>query len=147
GNPLAYLQYLENYQTSHEHNVTAIRYRDVKKDTLLDMPATFAWEDGTHLAITEAALRRYAGMSLMRPARAEKMELVCRLTPRPDGTKVVRGLPLETPWRVVMVGDRIGTLLESNVIYCLNTPSVLKDTAWIKPGKMTWSWWNGYLYD
>jgi alpha-glucosidase len=148
GNPLAYLQYLENYRTSHEHNVTTIRYRDVKKDTLLDMPATFAWEDGPYLAITEAALRRYAGMSLMRPASAaDKSELVCRLTPRPDGTKVVRDLPLETPWRVVMVGDRIGSLLESDVIYCLNAPSVIKDTAWIKPGKMTWSWWNGYLYE
>jgi alpha-glucosidase len=147
GNPRGYLQYLENYQTSHEHNVTTASYRDVKPDTLLDMPATFAWEDGTHLAITEAALRHYAGMSLMRPARADKMELVCRLTPRPNGTKVVRHLPLKTPWRVVMIGDRIGSLLESNVIYCLNDPSVIKDTAWIKPGKMTWSWWNGYLYD
>jgi alpha-glucosidase len=148
GNPLAYVQYLENYQTSHEHNVSTTRYCDVKADTLVDMPATFAWEDGTHLAITEASLRHYAGMSLMRRASAAgKMELVCRLTPRPDGTKVVRALPLATPWRVVMVGDRVGALLDSNVLYCLNPPSVLEDTAWIKPGKMTWSWWNGNLYD
>jgi alpha-glucosidase len=147
GNPRCYLQYLENYRTSHEHNVTTTNYRAIKPDTLLDMPATFAWDDGTYVAITEAALRRYAGMSLMRPARAEKMELVCRLTPRPDGTKVVGDLPLKTPWRVVLVGDRMGTLLESNVIYCLNDPSIIKDTTWIRPGKMTWSWWNGYLYD
>ncbi len=148
GNPVAYVQYLENYQTSHEHNVTTTRYRDVKLDTLLDMPITFAWEDSTHLTITEAALRHYAGMSLMRLAgTAGKVELVCRLTPRRDGTKVVRELPLETPWRVVMVGDRVGALLESNVLYCLNMPSVVKDTTWIKPGKMTWPWWNGNLYD
>lgn len=145
GNPRAYLQYLEHYQTSHEHNVTTTRDRDVKPDTLVDMPATFAWEDGTYLAITEAALRHYAGMSLLRPA--EKSELVCRLTPRPDGTKVVRALPLETPWRVLLIGDRVGALLESNVLYCLNAPPALKDTAWIKPGKMTWSWWNGNVYD
>jgi alpha-glucosidase len=147
-NPRAYLQYLENYRTSHEHNVTLTHYQDVKPNTLLDMPATFAWEDGTYLTITEAALRHYAGMSLLRPANpAAKTELVCRLTPRPDGTKVVRDLPLETPWRVVMISDRVGAFLESNVLYCLNTPSVLKDTAWIKPGKMTWNWWNGYLYE
>ncbi|HZO88483.1 MAG TPA: glycoside hydrolase family 97 protein [Chthonomonadaceae bacterium] len=148
GNPRAYVQYLENYHTSHEHNVTTTPLRDVKADTLLDMPATFAFDDGTHMAITEAALRRYAGMSLMRPSqRGQKTELICRLTPRPDGTKVVRDLPMVTPWRVVMVGDRAGALLESNVIYCLNAPSVLKDTSWIQPGKMTWSWWNGNLYD
>ena len=146
GNPRAYVQYLENYRTSHEHNVTTTHYREIKPDTLLDMPATFVWDDGTHLAITEAALRHYAGMSLMRRASAPR-ELVCRLTPRADGAKVVRGLPMETPWRLVMVGDRAGALLESNVVYCLNAPNVIGDTAWIKPGKMTWSWWNGNLYD
>lgn len=147
-NPAAYVQYLENYLTSHEHNVTTPRYGEIKANTLLDMPATFAWDDGTYLAITEAALRRYAGMSLMRSTSAAgRMELVCRLTPRPDGTKVVRKLPMETPWRVVMIADRVGAFLESNVLYCLNAPSALADTAWIKPGKMTWSWWNGNVYD
>jgi alpha-glucosidase len=148
GNPRAYVQYLEHYQTSHEHNVTTTLYREVKPETLVDLPATFAWEDGTYLAITEAALRHYAGMALLRPASAAgKTELVCRLTPRPDGTKVVRDLPMETPWRVLLIGDRVGAFLESNVLYCLNAPSALKDTAWIKPGKMTWSWWNGNVYD
>lgn len=148
GNPRAHVQYLENYQTSHEHNVTTTHYQDLKAETLMDMPALFAWEDGTNLAITEAALRHYAGMSLLRPAgTGGRSDLACRLTPRPDGTKVVRNLPVETPWRVVMVSDRVGAFLESNVVYCLNAPSVVKDTAWIKPGKMTWNWWNGYLYD
>jgi alpha-glucosidase len=61
--------------------------------------------------------------------------------------KVVRQLPAESPWRVVMIGDHAGALLESNVLYCLNAPSALTDSAWIKPAKMTWSWWNGNLYD
>ena len=39
GNPRAYVQYLENYRTSHEHNVTTTPLRDIKPDTLLDMPA------------------------------------------------------------------------------------------------------------
>jgi alpha-glucosidase len=146
GNPRAYAQYLENFRTSHEHNVTVTPLRDVKAETLLDLPLTIAYDNGTTLAITEAALRHYAGMSLMRPS-ADRTELVCRLSPRPDGTKVVRELPIESPWRVVLIGDRAGVLLESNVIYCLNDPCVLSDTAWIKPGKMTWSWWNGNLYD
>jgi alpha-glucosidase len=148
GNPRAHVQYLENYQTSHEHNVTVTSLDGVKPDTLLDLPATFAYEDGTTLAITEAALRRFAGLSLARPSgAATNVELVARLTPRADGTKVVRELPAESPWRVVLIGDRAGALLESNVLYCLNEPSVLTDTAWIQPGKMTWPWWNGNLYD
>jgi alpha-glucosidase len=148
GEPLAYAQYLENYTTSHEHNVTATTSEGLRRDTLLDTPLVLSWSDGTCAAITEGALRHYAGMSLMRPAGDEwKNKLVCKLTPRPDGTKVVRPLPMETPWRVVLLGDRPGALLESGTLYCLNEPSKLKDVSWIRPGKITFSWWNGDVYD
>jgi alpha-glucosidase len=146
GEPTAFVQYLENFRTSHEHNVTTTGYRDIRPGALLDMPLTFSWPDGTFAAITEAALRHYAGMSLMRPPESPG-ELVCQLTPRPDGTKVVRPLPMETPWRVVLIADHPGALLESQTIYCLNDPSVIKDVSWIKPGKITFSWWNGDVYD
>ena len=149
GEPTAYAQFLENYKTSHEHKVVATPYRDLKPGALLDMPLTFSWEDGTYAAITEGALRHYAGMSLMRssPDTASRDELVCRLTPRADGAKVVRPLPMQTPWRVVLLGDRPGALLESETLYCLNEPSVIRDISWIKPGKITFHWWNGDVYD
>ena len=141
GNPKAFVQYLENYKTSHEHPVDMALLQDVKPGTLLDMPATFVYQNGSHVAITDAALRQYAGMALMRTASDNS--LVCKLTPRPDGTKVIRQLPMETPWRVVMIGKSAGSLLESNVLHCLNKPNETGDTSWIKPGKMTWPWWNG----
>jgi alpha-glucosidase len=148
GEPTAFVQYLENYRTSHEHNVIPARYRDIRRGVLLDMPLTFSWADNTYAAITEASLRHYAGMSLMRPSsEGARDELVCQLTPRPDGAKVVRPLPMQTPWRVVLIGDRPGALLESETIYCLNDPSVIKDVSWIKPGKITFPWWNGDVYD
>jgi len=146
--PTAFVQYLKNHKTSHEHRVERVPYHDLQEGRLMDMPLTFSWPDGAYLALTEASLRNYAGMSLMRPAGGElRDELVCKLTPRPDGTKVVRSLPLRTPWRVVLIGDRPAALLESETIYCLNDPSVIKDTSWIKPGKITFPWWNGDVYD
>jgi alpha-glucosidase len=148
GEPAAFVQYLENFNTSHEHNVSPNRYRDIKRGVLLDMPLTFVWADNTCAAITEASLRHYAGMSLLRPSSEELGDaLVCQLTPRPDGTKVVRPLPMQTPWRVVLIGDRPGALLESETLYCLNEPSVIGDVSWIKPGKITFPWWNGDVYD
>jgi len=147
GEPTAYAQYLENYTTSHEHNVTTVRCSELRPDTLLDLPLTFSWPDGTCMALTEAALRHYAGMSLMRLPNSPPSRLVCRLTPRPDGTKVRRPLPMETPWRVALVGDRPGALLESSTLYCLNDPPAFADTSWIKPGKITFHWWNGNVYD
>jgi len=148
GELTAYAQYLENYMTSHEHNVTPTLLRELRRGVLLDMPLTFLWEEGTYAAITEASLRHYAGMSLMRPASEPlRDDLVCKLTPRPDGTKVLRPLPMQTPWRVVLMGDHPGALLESSTLYCLNEPSVIKDVSWITPGKITFSWWNGDVYD
>ncbi len=148
GNPMTFVQYLENFKTSHEHNVTPAPYREIRPEALLDLPLTVSWADKVYAAITEASLRHYAGMSLMRLNAGPGAEsLSCTLTPRPDGTKVVRPLPLRTPWRVVLIGDRPGALLESETIYCLNEPSVIKDTSWIKPGKLTWHWWNGDVYD
>jgi alpha-glucosidase len=148
GNPTAYAQYLENYTTSHEHNVTSVRASDLPEGQLLDMPLTLAWDDGTCAALTEAALRHYAGMSLRRISSAsERVNLASQLTPRPDGTKVVGALPLRTPWRVLLIADRPGALLESSILYCLNESSVIPNVSWIKPGKITFSWWNGDVYD
>jgi alpha-glucosidase len=42
-----------------------------------------------------------------------------------------------------MITDRIGALIESNILTSLNEPCKLKDVSWIKPGKTTFPWWNG----
>ena len=152
--PQAFVQYLENYKTSHEHVVVPMPYSEIRKGALLDLPITFLSADGTYVAITEASLRNYAGMALMRDEDSDA--LVCKLTPRADGTKVVqslpiktpwRAVPMKTPWRVVLIGDRPGVLLESETIHCLNEPNAIDDTSWIKPGKLTFHWWNGDVYD
>jgi alpha-glucosidase len=146
--PTAFVQYLEHYKTSHEHTVLPTPYREIRRGALMDLPLTFRWADNSCAAITEAALRQYAGMALMRgPDGSADDRLVCRLTPRPDGSKVIRSLPMRTPWRVVLIADRPGALLESNTIYCLNEPSAISDSSWIKPGKITFPWWNGDVYD
>jgi alpha-glucosidase len=47
-----------------------------------------------------------------------------------------------SPWRVIMLGDELGNLIESNLIGNLNPPAAF-DTSWIKPGKTAWDWWSG----
>ncbi len=45
--------------------------------------------------------------------------------------------PFYTPWRVVMVGERAGALVENNYLLLnLNDASAIHDTGWIKPGKI-----------
>src|SRR5262249_38011082 len=63
-----------------------------------------------------------------------------------DPTVIVKaGLPHHSAWRVVLVGDEPGGLIESNVITSLNPESEIAETTWIHPGKASWDWWSGSL--
>ncbi|WP_139955760.1 glycoside hydrolase family 97 protein [Flavicella sediminum] len=54
-----------------------------------------------------------------------------------EGAKVHKKLPFQSPWRVVMMAENEGELLENNyIIQNLNDPSEIKDTSWIQPGKV-----------
>ncbi|QEM08417.1 glycoside hydrolase family 97 protein [Mucilaginibacter rubeus] len=45
--------------------------------------------------------------------------------------------PVGTPWRVIMVAEKAGDLIQNNnLILNLNEPGKIKDTKWIKPGKI-----------
>lgn len=51
-------------------------------------------------------------------------------------------LPWTLPWRVLIVGDSPAAIVESTLVDDLAPPSVLKDTSWIRPGRVSWSWWS-----
>src|SRR5690606_34658943 len=55
--------------------------------------------------------------------------------------------PFATPWRVLMIANNLGTLLESNIVFNLNEPCAIADTSWIKPGPTLFPWWNGYVLE
>lgn len=57
-------------------------------------------------------------------------------------TKPSSTLPWEMPWRVVIVGDSLGAIVESTLVTDVCPPSRVKDTSWIKPGRVAWSWWS-----
>lgn len=45
-----------------------------------------------------------------------------------------------SPWRVILFGKSAGDLVVNTVPINLGTPSKLKTTDWIKPGKTLWDW-------
>ena len=141
GNPTVHTLMFGNYTSSHEGIYQTVAYKSLVKDTLLDMPLLLEFPDNVFMAITEAALRNYAGMYLSKNGDG----LVSILSPLPGQTavKVKADLPHHTPWRVMLISDRIGSLIESNILTTLNEPSSIKDWSWLKPGKTTFPWWNG----
>jgi alpha-glucosidase len=141
GNPRVHALVLPDYYSSHEGNYLHRSYHELPVDSLMDMPMLFEYPDNLFMAITEAALLDYAGMYLVKTQSG----LISNLSPLPDKSAyAVRALlPHESPWRVLLISNGPGRLLESNLITDLAPPCRLKDLGWLRPGKTTFPWWNG----
>lgn len=50
----------------------------------------------------------------------------------------------EYPWRVFAVTEHDTEMPVNNLVYALARPNRIGDTAWIKPGKVAWDWWNDW---
>lgn len=142
GNPEAKALHVKGYHNTHEGRYTHASVDSLQQGRLIDMPLYLQYEDGVHMAITEAMLVDYAGMYLIH----QDGVLAGRLSPRLDRPElsVIASLPHRTPWRVFMVSDTPAGLMESNILVSLCDPCTETDLSWIKPGKTTWNWWNGF---
>ena len=142
---MTYPLILRNYRTSWEDNYRAVPLTGIAPESLIAMPFLAEVPGTAWVAITEANLDNYPGMYLQRIDNA----LAARLSPRlddPSYSVYVRAA-LQTPWRIVMIADDPGRLIESNLVTNLNPPSAIADTSWIKPGKAAWDWWSGSTAD
>jgi alpha-glucosidase len=52
--------------------------------------------------------------------------------------------PFTTPWRVIITGKNLGTIVESNLVYHLADKNKIGDDSWVKPGRSSWSWWSDH---
>ena len=53
----------------------------------------------------------------------------------------------EYPWRLLVISDDDSTFADCDLIYLLSKPCELKETNWIKPGKVACEWWHDYLVE
>jgi alpha-glucosidase len=134
---------LDGFQSPYEDDYLERQVTGLHPDWLIGLPLLAEQPGVGWVAITEADIDNYAGMYL----RKDKGPLTLRaeLSPRVDlpGVAVETVAPFSSPWRVLMIGDQPGRLIESNIILNLNPPSKIADTSWIRPGKSAWDWWSG----
>ncbi|MEO6550476.1 MAG: glycoside hydrolase family 97 catalytic domain-containing protein [Ferruginibacter sp.] len=50
-------------------------------------------------------------------------------------------LPWKSPWRIIIMGS-LSDIVESTLVDDVSTPSVIKNTSWIKPGVVSWNYWS-----
>jgi alpha-glucosidase len=99
---------------------------------MADTPLTLRTDDGTHIALHEAALVDYASMWLR---RVEGQKLRAHLAPSTSGPAVARTGAFTTPWRTMQIADDAPGLYLSDLILNLNEPNQLGDVSWARPSK------------
>ncbi len=145
GNHAIWAAQYGTFRSSQEKEFEKITLSQISSSSIIGMPLLVEVKDDIYAAITEADLTDWAGMYLT-GAVSKPYALVSTLSPRPDAPGIlVKGVaPKYSPWRVLMVGENPGQLIESNLILNLNPPCALADTSWIQPGKSAWDrWWSG----
>lgn len=133
------------FDSSHEGEFDPIKATRIRAHHLFDLPLVCRTGSNA-LALTEANLVDYGGLYL-RGRDDGGNGVRTRVSPRLDDRSLIASVDVGkagagSPWRVIMLGDRLGTLIESNLIANLN-PAPDFDTSWIKPGKTAWDWWSG----
>ncbi len=96
-----------------------------------ERPLALNLKNGLRVALLEARMVDYSrGKFKLCEDKANTIELTMY-------DKVDAISPYATPWRVIMVADTPGELLENNdLVLNLNAPNQLQNTSWIKPGKV-----------
>jgi alpha-glucosidase len=140
GDPEYWGLHLDSYTTSYEKGYTAARISEIPDTSLIALPMLVMVNEDVWVAVTEAALYDYAGMYLQ-PLQDHNEILTAMLSPRRDGSGILvktSGARF-TPWRVLMIGNDPGRLVESNIVLNLNDLPQL-DFSWVKPGTALDDW-------
>jgi len=131
--------------SSHEGEFDPIQASRIREHNTYDLPLVCRTANNA-FAIGEADLRDYGGLYLTGKGDG-KPGVQARVSRRLDDRSLIARTNVGaegagSPWRVIMLGDELGNLIESNLIGNLN-PDPGFDTSWIKPGKTAWDWWSG----
>ena len=108
------------------------------------------------ICVTESDLRDYPGLNFYReesekdmlrswqagvPKEVERHRRKINVKSRENYLARTNG-KRTFPWRVFVLGDAPSDLVSSDIVYALAEPCRIKDASWIKPGQVSWDWWN-----
>lgn len=147
----------EKLTTNYEHLYRVMQISEIKENSFCSLPVLFATGDKGSLLITEADVHDYPHMFLEKSPHgfgSKFPKQVLSGLPEEGETGNVREDPVTAdyialtdgartfPWRVFVLAREASDLLECNLVWQLSRPLKLKETDWIRPGKVAWEWWN-----
>jgi alpha-glucosidase len=146
GDPKSWIVEYNGYSSSNEAEFFEHPISYLTEKSVAGMPLLMQYNINCWVAITEAKIDNYAAFYL--GTNGITNHLTTKLVPLPGepetGIKVRFADEVYTPWRVLMIGETPGTLIQSEIIQNLNDPCIIKNPSWIKPGISSWDhWWSG----
>jgi alpha-glucosidase len=155
GDHTVYYPTEESFFSHNERKYLPQTMSQIAPASIATLPAVVDPGDGVKVAIAESNVEDYPGLWLRGTAGNA---LAATFPPYPlkeqlerdrdfkvvesaDYIAVTRGTR-DFPWRVIGIAERDGDLITNQLVWLLEKPSQVKDTSWIKPGKVAWDWWN-----
>jgi len=145
----------KSFLSGSERSYEYLSISKISPQRFCSLPALVNINDGPKVLIIEADLSDYAGLYL----RGGNAPCLYGLFPNVILKKKIRkrhrtvvqqraDYIAETdgsrsfPWRAMIITEKDSDLINSEMIFKLAKPLRLKDTSWIKPGKVAWDWYN-----
>jgi alpha-glucosidase len=127
-------KYLNTYENYYEPYPL-----DSVRNAAIGFPALFETKARQYVLLTEAAVFGNFCASHLRG------DSTGQLTQLEYPEAAVPGQrPWNLPWRVAIIGNDLGPIVESSLVEHLNPPTELKDVSWIKPGPSVFPWWSDH---
>jgi len=154
-NHFLYFPEEESFFSHNEREYLYLSLSEIGEDRFASLPLLVYPEKTPKIGISESDLEDYPGMWIkgavgnklagIFPAFALKEELRndrhAPVVERAGYLAVTNGTR-SFPWRAMLIAEQDGDLVENDLIFKLAKPNQLKETDWIKPGKVAWDWWN-----
>lgn len=150
-----HLQQPHNFVSSYEEEYKHKSLTEWEGEgSLASVPALLSGDNDRQLLISESGVDNYPRMFLRgteNGIEAAFPKVPLKWEPSGDrGEKIAKEADyiakvstlVALPWRWVAITDSKG-LIEQTISVQLAPKSKLADTSWIKPGQVSWEWWNG----
>ena len=153
---LAQLSLIGSFTTSYENLYSHVKTTDYKEsDGMTTLPVLLETDKQYKILISEADLLDYPCMFLKSTGN-NGMKSIFPKYPLEFGENGDRSLKITKeadymaktsgtrsfPWRIFIITKEDKQLIENEMVLKLSKSNVLGDVSWVKPGQVSWDWWN-----
>lgn len=160
--PENYLMHISktcSFKTSYENLYSHVNSIDYQLDNQMTyLPVLLETPCDYNILISEADLDDYPCMFLKSSGKnglisafpkvpikfGEDGDRSVKILDEADYIAVTKGCRT-FPWRFFVISNDDSKLMANEMVANLSSPCELTDCSWIKPGQVSWEWWNGAI--